>query len=139
MGAWDECDRDGREQESVRELHQSAGDESRDEHASAFSLLVGVVFRLGGLREEVFGERCEEASISGGVTEGECCIEMRQNKHPFVKDAVDRIVKNGNSELLLELAKRVGNATPSVATTDSTNVVAMPTLRDEEVPVQRDE
>ncbi len=64
---------------------------------------------------------------------------MRQNKHPFVKDAVDRIVKNGNSELLLELAKRVGNATPSVATTDSTNVVAMPTLRDEEVPVQRDE
>ena len=52
---------------------------------------------------------------------------------------MERIVKNGNSELLLELAKRVGSATPSVATTDSTNVVAMPTLRDEEVPVQRDE
>ena len=52
---------------------------------------------------------------------------------------MERIVKNGNSSVLYALAKRVGNATPSVATTDSTNVVAMPTLRDEEVPVQRDE
>ena len=64
---------------------------------------------------------------------------MRQNKHPFVKDAVERIVKNGNSSLLLQLAERVGNAAPSKATTESMNVVAMPTLRDEEVPVQRDE
>ena len=73
VGAWDECDRDGREQESVRELHVGAGDESRDEHASAFALLVGVVFRLGGLREEVFGEGREEASVGGGAVEG-CSI-----------------------------------------------------------------
>ena len=36
---------------------------------------------------------------------------------------MDRIVKNGNSELLLELTKRVGNATPSEAMTESMNVV----------------
>ena len=71
VGPRDECDRDGREQESVRELHVGSGDESRDEHASAFSLLVGVVFRLGGLREQVFGEEREEASVGGGVVEGE--------------------------------------------------------------------
>ena len=41
---------------------------------------------------------------------------------------MDRIVKNGNSELLLELAKRVGNAAPSKATTESMNVVAMTML-----------
>ena len=45
-----------------------------------------------------------------------------------MKDAVDRIVKNGNSSLLLQLAKRVGNAAPSKATTESMNVVAMTML-----------
>ena len=34
-------------------------------------------------------------------------------KHPFVKDSVERIVKNGNSSTLNELAKRVGNAVDS--------------------------
>ena len=70
MGPRNECDRDGREQESVRALHVGAGDESRDEHASALALLVGVVFRPSGLREEVFGEGREEASVGGGVVEG---------------------------------------------------------------------
>ena len=41
---------------------------------------------------------------------------------------MDRIVKNGNSSLLLQLAKRVGNAAPSKATTESMNVVAMTML-----------
>ena len=41
---------------------------------------------------------------------------------------MDRIVKNGNSSTLYELAKRVGNAAPSKATTESTNVVAMTML-----------
>ena len=45
-----------------------------------------------------------------------------------MKDAVDRIVKNGNSSTLYELAKRVGNAAPSKATTESMNVVAMTML-----------
>ena len=45
-----------------------------------------------------------------------------------MKDSIDRIVKNGNSELLLELTKRVGNATPSEAMTESMNVVAVTTL-----------
>ena len=41
---------------------------------------------------------------------------------------MDRIVKNGNSPTLYELAKRVGNAAPSKATTESMNVVAMTML-----------
>ena len=41
---------------------------------------------------------------------------------------MDRIVKNGNSSLLLQLAERVGNAAPSKATTESMNVVAMTML-----------
>ena len=41
---------------------------------------------------------------------------------------MDRIVKNGNSSTLYELAKRVGNAAPSKATTESMNVVAMTML-----------
>ena len=41
---------------------------------------------------------------------------------------MDRIVKNGNSSLLLQLAKRVGNAAPSKATTESMNVMAMTML-----------
>ena len=41
---------------------------------------------------------------------------------------MDRIVKNGNSSLLLQLAKRLGNAAPSKATTESMNVVAMTML-----------
>ena len=45
-----------------------------------------------------------------------------------MKDSIDRIVKNGNSELLLELTKRVGNATSSEAMTESMNVVAVTTL-----------
>ena len=45
-----------------------------------------------------------------------------------MKDSIERIVKNGNSSLLLQLAKRVGNAAPSKATTESTNVVAMTML-----------
>ena len=49
-------------------------------------------------------------------------------KHPFVKDSIERIVKNGNSALLCELVKRVGNAGPSKATTGSMNVVAMTML-----------
>ena len=40
-----------------------------------------------------------------------------------MKDAIERIVKNGNSSTLYELAKRVGNAAPSKATTESMNVV----------------
>ena len=45
-----------------------------------------------------------------------------------MKDAIERIVKNGNSSTLYELAKRVGNAAPSKATTESMNVVAMTML-----------
>ena len=45
-----------------------------------------------------------------------------------MKDSIERIVKNGNSSLLLQLAKRVGNAAPSKATTESMNVVAMTML-----------
>ena len=41
---------------------------------------------------------------------------------------MDRIVKNGNSSTLYELAKRVGNAGASKATTESMNVVAMTML-----------
>ena len=41
---------------------------------------------------------------------------------------MDRIVKNGNSSTLYELAKRVGNAAASKATTESMNVVAMTML-----------
>ena len=41
---------------------------------------------------------------------------------------MERIVKNGNSSTLYELAKRVGNAAPSKATTESMNVVAMTML-----------
>ena len=41
---------------------------------------------------------------------------------------MDRIVKNGNSSLLLQLAERVGNAAPSKATTESMNVMAMTML-----------
>ena len=41
---------------------------------------------------------------------------------------MDRIVKNGNSSTLYELAKRVGNAAPSKATTESMNEVAMTML-----------
>ena len=41
---------------------------------------------------------------------------------------MDRIVKNGNSSTLYELAKRVGNAAPSKATTESMNVMAMTML-----------
>ena len=41
---------------------------------------------------------------------------------------MDRIVKNGNSSLLLQLVERVGNAAPSKATTDSMNVMAMTML-----------
>ena len=45
-----------------------------------------------------------------------------------MKDSIERIVKNGNSSTLYELAKRVGNAAPSKATTESMNVVAMTML-----------
>ena len=45
-----------------------------------------------------------------------------------MKDSIERIVKNGNSSTLYELAKRVGNAAPSKATTGSMNVVAMTML-----------
>ena len=45
-----------------------------------------------------------------------------------MKDSIDRIVKNGNSSTLYELAKRVGNAAPSKAMTESMNVVAMTML-----------
>ena len=45
-----------------------------------------------------------------------------------MKDAIERIVKNGNSSTLYELAKRVGNAAASKATTESMNVVAMTML-----------
>ena len=63
MGARDECDRDGREQESVRALHVGAGDESRDEHASAFALLVRMVFRFGGLRACLVKDVKKRASV----------------------------------------------------------------------------
>ena len=46
-----------------------------------------------------------------------------------MKDAVQRIVKNGNSSLLLELAKRVGNAGPIDKTTESTNLVGVTVVR----------
>ena len=46
-----------------------------------------------------------------------------------MKDAVQRIVKNGNSSLLLDLAKRVGNAGPIDKTTESTNLVGMTVVR----------
>ena len=42
---------------------------------------------------------------------------------------MQRIVKNGNSLLLLELAKRVGNAGPIDKTTESTNLVGMTVVR----------
>ena len=42
---------------------------------------------------------------------------------------MQRIVKNGNSSLLLELAKRVGNAGPIDKTTESTNLVGMTVVR----------
>ena len=45
-----------------------------------------------------------------------------------MKDSIERIVKNGNSSTLYELAKRVGNAAASKATTESMNVVAMTML-----------
>ena len=45
-----------------------------------------------------------------------------------MKDSIERIVKNGNSSTLYELAKRVGNAGASKATTGSMNVVAMTML-----------
>ena len=45
-----------------------------------------------------------------------------------MKDSIERIVNNGNSTLLCELVKRVGNAAPSKATTGSMNVVAMTML-----------
>ena len=41
---------------------------------------------------------------------------------------MERIVKNGNSSLLLQLVERVGNAAPSKARTESMNVVAMTML-----------
>ena len=63
VGPWDECDRDGREQESVRWHDVSEDREPGVEQTLAFALLVGVVFRLGGLRECVFGEGREEAII----------------------------------------------------------------------------
>ena len=46
-----------------------------------------------------------------------------------MKDAVQRIVKNGNSSLLLDLAKRVGNAGPIDKTTESTNLVGVTVVR----------
>ena len=45
-----------------------------------------------------------------------------------MKDSIERIVKNGNSSTLYELAKRVGNASANKATTGSMNVVAMTML-----------
>ena len=63
VGPWNECDRDGREQESVRWHDIGEDREPGVEQTIANALLVGVVFRLGGLRESVFGEGREEAII----------------------------------------------------------------------------
>ena len=70
VGPRDECDRNGREQESVRWDDISEDREPGVEQALTNALFIGVVFRLGGLREEVFGEGREEASVGGGFVEG---------------------------------------------------------------------
>ena len=70
VGAWNQHHRDGREQESVCWNDVSEDREPGVEQTIANALLVGVVFRFGGLREEVFGEGCEEASVGGGAVEG---------------------------------------------------------------------
>ena len=51
-------------------------------------------------------------------------------KHPFVKDSIERIRDKGNSSLLLQLADRVGNVTPSPndEITESMNVVGVTML-----------
>ena len=56
-----------------------------------------------------------------------CSVEALL-KHPFVKDSIERIRDKGNSSLLFQLAERVGNATPSEATTVSMNVVGVTML-----------
>ena len=45
-----------------------------------------------------------------------------------MKDSIERIRDKGNSSLLFQLAERVGNATPSEATTESMNVVGLTML-----------
>ena len=47
-----------------------------------------------------------------------------------MEDSVERIMKNGRSSLVSDLAERVGNATPSrsEATTESLNVVGVTML-----------
>ena len=69
VGPRDECDRNGREQESVRWHDISEDRESGIEQTLAFALLVWLVFRLGGLCESVFGEGYEEASVRGRAIE----------------------------------------------------------------------
>ena len=51
-------------------------------------------------------------------------------KHPFVKDSIERIRDKGNSSLLLQLAERVGNATPppNDEITESMNVIGVTML-----------
>ena len=51
-------------------------------------------------------------------------------KHPLVKDSVERIRDKGNSSLLLQLAERVGNATPppNDEITESMNVIGVTML-----------